>query len=272
MGFFSDLAEGFSDVFLGGAERKAAKAQREAAREGQQLLAEQFQQTASGLQPFIGAGIEGLGLQRGLFEELSQRPRLTPQEIQAQQMDLDRQFVEGFQESPATQFLRERGTAGLEGRLAATGGLGSGQRLRELTRLSQGLATQDFARQQQRADALRLQQQAQQERDFMNRLGIASGMTGTGLSAATGLGGFGAQQAQNQANLLNLQGQLRGQELAAGPGAFRNLLGQGLGIAALGGAFGPQGVLGGLFRTGTPAAGAVAGGGAGGLTPAMMLA
>ncbi len=252
MGFFRDLAEGFSDVFLGGAERKQAKAQRQAAKQGQQLIAEQFQQTASGLQPFIESGTAGLPL---LQQEIA---GLSPQAQAAR----NREFVENFQESPEVAFLREQGLRGIDRGAAAAGGLGGGARLKRLARFSQGLAMQDFARQQARRDAL----------DAARR-GLISQQIQTGLGAATGLGGLGAQQAGQQSNLLNLQGQLRGQELAAGPEALRGLLGQGLGIAALGGAFGPQGVLGGLFRTGAPAAAggglSLAGGGFGSSVPAM---
>jgi hypothetical protein len=102
------------------------------------------------------------------------------------------QAFQQFQESPGTQFLREQGLRGIEAGAGARGGLGGGERLRELTRFSQGLALQDFGSQ-------------------FNRLGA---VTGTGLSAAQALGGVSGTSSAAQAGLLGR---------AAGAGALGTL-------------------------------------------------
>ncbi len=219
------------DVFFGGAEREAARRQQEAARQGQELVAQQFQQTQDLLQPFISAGATGL---TGLQSEIAD---LSPEA----QRQADAEFAQQFQESPGVQFLREQGLRGVEGTAAALGGLGGGQRLKELTRVSQGLALQDFGRQQARRDALNAA-----------RRGLVGQQVATGLGAGTSLGGFGTQQAAQQAQLLGQLGQAQAAEETAGARAFQNILGQGLGLAASGVLPGIGGFFGGLFGGGGP--------------------
>ncbi len=196
MGFVRKIGRGIERTFLGGAEREAAERQAQAAREGQQLVSRQFQQTQQGLQPFITGGL-------GAFEQ---------QQALAGTLGADRQAqaLGQLAESPATQFLREQGLRGLENRAAALGGFGGGQRLKALTRFSQGLALQDLNR--QRAEIARIAQQ--------------------GLTAGTALGGAGAQQAARQAQLIGQEGAAEAAGAVAGPSAIRGLLGQAAGLGA----------------------------------------
>lgn len=78
------------------------------------------------------------------------------------------QAFQQFQESPNVAFLREQGLREIGSGLGAAGKLGGGDRLRELTKFSQGLALQDLQNQFNRLGAttageenvIRRQQQA----------------------------------------------------------------------------------------------------------------
>lgn len=118
------------DTFFGGAEEKAGKAQAEASREAARLTAEQFQEVKGLALPFIEPGAPALQQQAALSGSLGPEEQALA--------------FEQFQEDPGTQFLREQGLRLIDTSAAAVGGLGGGQRLRELTKFSQGLALQDL--------------------------------------------------------------------------------------------------------------------------------
>lgn len=158
------------DTFFGGAEKKAGRAQAAAAREGAAIIREQFEDVKARLDPFIEPGAPALQQQAALSGALGP--------------DAQREAFAAFQESPGVQFLREQGLRGINTGEAATGGLGGGERLRELTRFSQGLALQDFNAQ-------------------FNRLGA---VTGTGLTAAGNLGGVSGVAAAGQSQALQAAG------------------------------------------------------------------
>ncbi len=155
-------------TFFGGAAQQAGQVQASGALEAQQLIKEQFGEVKQEFEEFKGLALPFIqgqdGGVQGAFElQQAQSGALGP-EAQAAA------FAQ-FQESPGTQFLREQGLRLVDTGAAATGGLGGGERLRELTKFSQGLALQDFGGQ-------------------FNRLGQ---ITGTGLGALGTLGGaFGA--------------------------------------------------------------------------------
>ena len=158
------------DTFFGGAEKKAGKAQAEAAQAAARLTKEQFEDVKARLDPFIDPGAPALQQQAAFSGALGPEAQAAA--------------FQQFQESPGTQFLREQGLRGIETGAAATGGLGGGERLRELTRFSQGLALQDFGNQ-------------------FNRLGA---VTGAGLSAAQALGGVSGTAAAGQSQALQAAG------------------------------------------------------------------
>lgn len=120
------------DVFFGGAEKKAGKEIQRANLEAAGLTASQLAQTEQEFQPFLNqeAG-PSLQAQQALSGALGP-------EAQAQA------FAD-FQEDPGTQFLREQGLRLIDSGAAVTGGVGGGERLRELTKFSQGLALQDLS-------------------------------------------------------------------------------------------------------------------------------
>tara|TARA_R110000744_G_scaffold246942_1_gene363455 strand:- start:21834 stop:22490 length:657 start_codon:yes stop_codon:yes gene_type:complete len=192
-----NLVPGFDDAvnkagrfvdqnLLGGAERDAAKEKANAADAAEQGIAARFAETKETLQPFITGGGPSFELQQ------AQSGALGP-EAQAA-------AFANFQESPGTAFLREQGLRDIESGAGATGGLGGGDRLRELTQFSQGLALQDFGNQ-------------------FNRLGS---VTGVGLSAAQALGGIGGQAAQGQAQAALAGGQARAAGITGGANATRD--------------------------------------------------
>jgi len=182
----------------GKASQRATRSQVEASKAGQDISRQQFEDTKSRLDPFI----EGAG---GAFQQQQAFSGALGPEAQAE-------AFANFQESPNVQFLREQGQKGINAGSSARGQLGSGTRLKALSSFNQGLAAQDFQNQ-------------------LNRLGSISRQ---GLSAAQSLGGFGAQQAGQQANLLGQQGQAQAQGHINRGNAFQSGLagvGQGFGQA-----------------------------------------
>lgn len=183
-----------SAVISSRASSKATSAQTAAAATGQQLSQQQFEETQrllqqrfetvqQGLDPFIQGGQPAFQQQQALSGALGPEAQAAA--------------FQQFQESPGTQFLREQGLRLVDTGAAATGGLGGGQRLRELTQFSQGLALQNLDRQ-------------------FGQLGAVSG---AGLQAAQALGGVSGQAGATQANLASqssaLQAGLLGQAGAA---------------------------------------------------------
>lgn len=160
------------DTFFGGAEEKAAKAQQKAAKTAGRLTAAQLAQTEEEFEPFLTQEA-GVSLQ----QQQALAGALGPEEQAL--------AFEQFQEDPGTQFLREQGLRLVDTSAAATGGLGGGQRLRELTKFSQGLALQDLSSRFGRLGAT-----AAGEEAVIARRQQAAGSLG-GLRA-----GLGSQQAQ----------------------------------------------------------------------------
>ena len=144
------------------AAKDAARAQSRAAGESLSEQQRQFDIQQEQLSPYREAG--GLALQE-------QQALLGLQGQDAQEAAYGR-----FSASPAQKFLEEQGLR-LVNTSSAITGAGGGERLRELTRFSQGLASQGFD-------------------DYYNRLG---GMSGTGYTATTGGLQLGAQNVANRA-------------------------------------------------------------------------
>lgn len=154
------------DTFFGGAEKKAGERIAEGARESARLTREQFEDVKGLSLPFIEPAPGALG-QQAAFSG-------------AAGPEAQRLAFEQFQEDPGTQFLREQGLRLIGSGAAATGQLGSGERLRELTKFSQGLALQDLG----------------------NRFNQLGAVTGTGLSALGALGGTSAAAAAGQSQAI----------------------------------------------------------------------
>ncbi len=181
------------DTFFGGAEKKAARAAQAAAAQAEEGIESRFQETKELLSPFVSGGL-------GAFEREQALSGALGPEAQAE-------AFQAFNESPGQQFLREEGLRLLESQQAATGGLGSGERLRELVRFGTGLAQQDFSNQ-------------------FNRL---ANTARAGLSAASALGGVGTSAAANAANALTQGAATSGELRLAGADSARKGIGAILG-------------------------------------------
>lgn len=180
------------DTFFGGAEEKAGEAQAEASREAARLTAEQFQEVKGLALPFIEPGVPALQQQAAFAGALG------PEE--------QAQAFQGFQEDPGTQFLREQGLRLIDTSAAAGGGLGGGQRLRELTKFSQGLALQDLT----------------------SRFGRLGEVARTGVAGLGTLAGASSAAAGIQSQALQAAGAAEAGGITGGAAGFRSgLLGLG---------------------------------------------
>lgn len=110
-----------SDIFGGGAAKKAAKAQVKAAQMGIDEMHRQFDLTRADLAPWREAGGAAIGAGAAMLQP-------------------------GYDHttSPGYQFRLSEGTRAVEGSAAAKGQLMSGGTLKDLTRFSQGVAAGDF--------------------------------------------------------------------------------------------------------------------------------
>lgn len=174
------------DTFFGGAEKKAGKAIQKAGKESAAVTRELFGETKEQLLPFIQGGTPAFEQQQALSGALGP-------EAQAE-------AFANFQEDPGTAFLKEQGLRLIESGAGATGGLGGGDRLRELTKFSQGLALQNLG-------------------SRFNQLGA---VTGTGLTAAQALGGVSGGAASGISQALQ----------AAGAGKAAGITGSAAGLRA----------------------------------------
>ena len=179
--------------------KSAAKTQAQAASQASQLQEQQFQQTQANLQPYMQEGQIGL----------SQINRMLPQFTQP--------FgLQQFQESPAYQFNLEEGSKAINKAAAARGQYYNPATLQELGRYAKGTASNEFQ------NAV-----SNYQTNLGNIWNRMYGLTGTGQSAAAGVGGFGSQMAgQVGSNIMGA-----GNALAAGQigqaNAVQTALGQG---------------------------------------------
>jgi len=168
------------DLLGGQAAREGREFQERSAAASLAELRRQFDIGQERLEPFFQEAVPAIQLQAAISG--------------ARGPEAQREAFEQFQEGPGTEFLREQGLRLINTGAAATGGLGGGQRLRELTQFSQGLALQDLSNQ-------------------FNRLGVVSGqgqaagqqLVGLGERFATGTGGILGEQASATAQSLQNQ-------------------------------------------------------------------
>ncbi len=153
------------------AAQGAAAAQERAGALGIAEQRRQFDLTRGDLQPFQDAGKEALSQQQALLG-------------MGNPGDQEKAFA-AFNESPGQQFIRKRAQRNLLQNSSAIGGLGGGNVRKALVEQGTGFAQQDFNNQ-------------------FNRL---ASLTGGGQTAATNVGQFG-QNAAN--NISNIQGNIGG--------------------------------------------------------------
>lgn len=121
-----------ADAKIKGIER-SAEAQSNAAKEAQKAQEEALGKARETLDPFR----ENIGRGSQAFSKLAGLSGVGTAEEQ-------RAAFQEFQDSPATQFLREQGLRGIENSTAFSGGLGGGNRLKAISRFNQGLANQSL--------------------------------------------------------------------------------------------------------------------------------
>jgi hypothetical protein len=166
---------------------------------------------SEGLSKFFGQDVFKEGSQpvsntaeiQKLQEELNALPEFDAN-AQGTAREQQAQAFQNFAESPGVQFAREQGLRGIESESAVTGGLGGGQRLRELTRFSQGLALQDFSNQFNRLGATSQGEQALIGRQQAAQTGLASLRAGFGAQQAGTL--IGAGQARGEGRVAQAAG------------------------------------------------------------------
>ena len=163
-----------TDLFAGGAEKRAAEARERGITEGVEEQRRQFDVTREDFAGFRERG--GLAGEREA-EFLGLRGR-----------EAEEAALAGFTESPGQAFLRERGLRAANRAASVSGELGGGNILEELQRRGIGFAGQFLG---ERKDRL-------------------AGVAGRGLQATTAGAGFGGQISANIANLLSGRGEARG--------------------------------------------------------------
>jgi hypothetical protein len=170
------------DSFFGGAEKRAGRKRAEAQRRAARLTAEQLAQTEKEFAPFLSqqAG-PSLQLQQALSGALGQ--------------EAQSQAFQQFQESPGVQFAREQGLRLIGSGAGAIGGLGGGERLRELTKFSQGLALQDLGNQFNRLGVTSAGEQALISRQQQATANLANIRSGLGAQQGAAIIGEGQAQA-----------------------------------------------------------------------------
>lgn len=139
--------------------------------QGLDAINDPFSRAVAGFDPYATRGQQAFDLQGALSG--------------AQGNAAQAQAFQNFLDSPGQSFLRERGERSVLNNAAATGGLGGGNVLKELTRFGQGLAAQDYQNQ-------------------FNNLGTLSGM---GLQARGQQGQLLGQQGALSGNLISSLGQ-----------------------------------------------------------------
>lgn len=176
---------------------KAADVQAGAATAGIEEQRRQFDITQANLQPFQEAGVGALAQQQALLG-LGDQPAQT-------------ESLEAFADTPGQQFLRQQQERALLRSASAIGGLGGGN-------IRTALQQQAFGR------------AATQLGTYQSQL---AGLSGTGQTAVTSLGQFGAGTAANIANLQAQAGQARASGILGKQQAISQTIGSLTGLAAM---------------------------------------
>ncbi len=146
------------------------EAQLQAQREAQDFLREQYGITKEMLDPFIEGAAPAFQQQLAL--------------VGAKGPEAEQAATENLLSSPTAKWLQETGEGAIDRRASATGQLGGSERLRQISRFNQNLASQLMGQR-------------------FNQLGA---LTGVGLNAASALSGVGQGTAAGQANIAQQTG------------------------------------------------------------------
>lgn len=171
IGGIGAIGSAVSGISQAGATTRAADVQAGAARQGQEALSQRFDETTRRLDPFIEGSAGAFQEQQALSGALG---------AEAEQEALAR-----LTGGAGFQFLQQQGQGDINSAASARGQLGSGSRLKALSRFRTNLL-------------------GQQRGQRLNQLGQ---ITNVGLNAAGNLSRFGAQDAAGQANLFGQAGE-----------------------------------------------------------------
>lgn len=194
----------YSGYKAGEAAEEAAGVQAEAAGAGIAEQRRQFDITQEQLAPFREAGVTALGQQQALLG------LGTPEEQQ--------QAFAAFGESPGQQFLRSQQERALVRQASAIGGLGGGN-------VRTALQEQAFGRAQT---------------DYQNQLNRLAALSGSGQTAATSVGQFGAQAAGTIGQLQAAGGAARASGILGQQQALQQTVSGLAGLGAQAGLFNPS--------------------------------
>jgi|TARA_R110000823_G_C15945532_1_gene500944 hypothetical protein len=191
-----------SGVLGSNAAKKSAKANERGQERGIAEQGRQFDITQGNLQPFQEAGQKAIGSQQDL---------LGLNGVEAQQASFA-----AMQDSPGQQFLRARAQKNLLRNSSAIGGLGGGNVRSALVEQGVGFAQQDL----------------------QNQFGRLGQLAGQGQNAATSIGQFGQQSANNISNAQSNIGSARSSGIINQSNAIQGAFSGALQGAAQGGFFG----------------------------------
>lgn len=205
-GLVSDLT---GEEAAAAAAQQAAGLQAGAATAAEQGIQRRFEETQAMIRPQVEAGDIARQQQMALLGLSGQEAQQTA--------------YAGLQESPAQQFLRERGQRALLQNQAAVGGLGGGNVLSALQQQGIGFAQQDIENQYNRLAGL--SGSGQVATTNIGQLGAGAaqqaGQYGMQAAGAQASGILGTQQARAQGTqqILQLGGAALGGYLGGAPGA-----------------------------------------------------
>lgn len=189
MGIFSSIAGIFSAKSKKKAAKKAAEAQQAAAQQGIDAVSSQNALTQQNLAPYLQTGTKALGAQSDLLG-------LNGTGVQGSAID-------ALRASPLFQSLFGNGQEAILNNASATGGLRGGNTQRSLA---------DFG-----ADTL--------AKTIESQLAALGGLSGQGFNAATNSGQFGAQSADQIAQLLGNKGAAKAGGILGAAAANQELYG-----------------------------------------------
>lgn len=178
----------FSSILGAISSQSAAKAQKRAADAANATVKEQYQQTRGDLSPFMQSGNAANTQQSNLIG-------LNGQGAQNQAFAM-------YQQDPSYQWQRQQAIDATQGSAAARGSLFSGSTLRGISDRTQNIANLDYS-------------------NYWNRLG---GLADRGQNAATALGSFGANAAQQRAGYIQDHGNANANSIMAPYNAYRRFV------------------------------------------------
>ena len=188
----------------------AANTQADAANNATQAQYNFYNQTRADLAPYLQSGNNALGA-LNQYTGVGPGGTFNPNAPGVQPFGLSQ-----FQQSPDYQFNLQQGQMAIDKAANARGNYYAPQTLQDISKFSQGLASQEFT------NAYNMYNTNQQ--NVWSRL---QALAGGGQNAAAGLGGFGASAAQGISNTIQGAGNAQAAGIVGGANALTSGIGQG---------------------------------------------